>query len=65
MDIIISAAISLVGVVVSALSALSLVNWRLNKIEEQLQKHNSYAEKFNDIAVDIAAIKKDIEYMKE
>jgi len=35
--------ISLATVLVSALSAMSLVNWRLKEIEKRLDNHNNYA----------------------
>ena len=62
---IIAALISLIGVVFSAAVSLQLVNWRLQKIEERLKEHNSYAERFAEASKDIALIQKDIQYIKE
>lgn len=36
---------------------------RLNNIEGQLKAHNEYAKKFGEIQIDIAQIRKDIEYL--
>ena len=49
----------------SAAVSLQLVNWRLQKIEERLKEHNSYAERFAEASKDIALIQKDIQYIKE
>lgn len=38
---------------------------RLKRIEERLDTHNNYAEKLGAVALDITAIKKDIEYLKQ
>lgn len=57
--------ISLVTVIISAISSLSLVNWRLKEIEKRLDSHNHYAQKFADASTDIALIKQDLTYVKE
>lgn len=36
---------------------------RLKSVEEKLTIHNGYAEKFGEIQIDIAQIRKDIEYL--
>ena len=41
------------------------VDDRLKVIEERLESHNSYAEKFASLTTTIVAIQKDIEYLKE
>ena len=38
---------------------------RLKVIEEKLEAHNSYAEKFATLTTTIVAMQKDIEYLKE
>lgn len=45
---------------------------RLKRIEERLDEHNNYAErynqyaeKFSDVAISLAKMSKDIEYLKE
>lgn len=66
------AIISLVGVVLSALLSLSLVNWRLQKLENKMDKvddkletHNQYAVKFAELSGDIKAIRTELENLKE
>lgn len=56
--------ISLVTVVLSAISSMSLVNWRLKSLEKKVDIHNGYAQKFAETQTDIALIKKDIEFIK-
>lgn len=43
----------------------TLINWRLKKLEEKVEIHNGYAEKFSDISTAIALIQKDMEYIKK
>lgn len=57
--------ISLIGVVISALSSLSLVNWRLKSLEEKVEKHNSLNDTIKEQSIDIALMQKDIQYIKE
>lgn len=37
---------------------------QMSAIEKRLDEHNHYAEKITDATIDIATIKKDIEYLK-
>lgn len=37
---------------------------RLKHIEERLETHNQYAEKLGDVAINLAKMSKDIEYLK-
>ena len=37
---------------------------RLKHIEERLEQHNQYAEKLGDVAISLAKMSKDIEYLK-
>ena len=37
---------------------------QMSSIEKRLDEHNHYAEKITDATIDIATIKKDIEYLK-
>ena len=62
---VISALIGLLGVIFSAGVSLQLVNWRLKKIEERLDKHNGYAEKIANMTTDIAVIKTTLQHMQE
>lgn len=38
---------------------------RLKHIEERLETHNQYAEKLGDVAISLAKMSKDIEYLKQ
>lgn len=38
---------------------------RLEVIDQKIEIHNNYAEKFTEITTDIIKIQKDIEYLKE
>lgn len=57
--------IALIGAAASILSSAALVNWRIKKLEEKVDKHNAWGEKFNSQATDIALIQKDIQYIRE
>lgn len=69
---IIAAIISLIGILVSAFVSLQLVNWRLqqlekkmDKVDEKLEVHNQYAEKFAELSGDIKVIATEVKYIKE
>lgn len=64
-EAVIAAIISLIGVVISAVTSFSLVNWRLKTLEERVKEHNSYAKLFAESSKQIALIQKDIEHIKE
>lgn len=57
--------VSVLGVILSAILSLNLVNWRLNKIEQKLDEHNGYAEKMSNMTTDIAVIKTTLQHMQE
>ena len=57
--------VSVLGVILSAILSLNLVNWRLNKIEQKLDEHNGYAEKIANMTTDIAVIKTTLQHMQE
>lgn len=38
---------------------------RLKRIEERLDQHNNYAEKLGDVAISLAKMSSDIEYLKQ
>lgn len=38
---------------------------RLTHIEERLEQHNQYAEKLGDVAISLAKMSKDIEFLKQ
>ena len=56
--------IAIIGAIASVLASASLVNWRLNKLEEKVDKHNGYSDKIASITTDIAVIKTDLTYIK-
>lgn len=57
--------IALIGAVASVLSSAALINWRIKKLEEKVDKHNAWGQKFASYTTDIALIQKDIQYIKE
>lgn len=59
---IITALISVVG---SVFGSMVLVNWRLKKLEEKVDKHNAWGDKFAAQNMDIAIIKNDMGYIRE
>ena len=56
--------IAIIGAIASVLTSASLVNWRLNKLEEKVDKHNGYSDKIASITTDIAVMKNDLTYIK-
>lgn len=62
---IIVAIISLIGVVISAITSLALVNWRLQELEKKVDKHNQMQDKIASISTDIAVIKNTLELMSK
>lgn len=56
--------IAIIGAIGSVLASASLVNWRLKKLEEKVDKHNGYSDKIASITTDIAVMKTDITYIK-
>lgn len=62
-DGIIIAIISLVGTSFSGF--MVYIGNRLTKIEKKLDEHNHYAERFGEVKIDIASMKKDIEYLRK
>ena len=56
--------IAIIGAIVSVVSSASLVSWRLQKLEEKVDKHNGYSDKIAAMTTDIAVIKTDMSYIK-
>ena len=56
--------IAIIGAIASVLTSASLVNWRLKKLEEKVDKHNGYSDKIASITTDIAVMKNDLSYIK-
>ena len=57
--------IALIGAIASVLSSAALVNWRIKKLEEKVDKHNGYSDTISHMQTDIALIQKDISYIRE
>lgn len=57
--------IELFGAIASIVTSYSLVNWRLKKLEEKVDKHNAWGEKFQAQTTDVKLIQKDIEYIRK
>ena len=57
--------ISVIGAIASIVSSAALINWRIKKLEEKVDKHNAWGEKFAAQNLDIAVIKNDIGYIRE
>lgn len=62
---VVCAIISFCGVLVSVLSSMTLVNWRLQQLEKKVDEHNSWGNKFAQQEKDIAVIRTDVTYIKE
>ncbi len=56
--------IAIIGAIASVITSASLVNWRLKKLEEKVDKHNGYSDKIASITTDIAVMKNDLTYIK-
>ena len=57
--------IAILGAIVSVISSASLVNWRLKKLEEKVDKHNGYSDTIAKMQTDIAVMKNDLTYIKK
>ena len=60
----ISAAGAVIGTILSSRKIIALMEYRLGQVEQKLDAHNGYAEKFAETSVTIAQIQKDIEYLR-
>ena len=56
--------IAIIGAIASVVGSATLVNWRLKKLEEKVDRHNSYSDKIASMTTDIAVIKNDMSYIK-
>ena len=61
-ETVLSAIISVVG---SVVSSYTLVNWRLKQLEDKVDRHNAWGDKFQGQTTDIALIKQDVSYIKD
>ncbi len=55
----------IVSAIISAVSSMALVNWRLASLEKKVDEHNSWGDKFSELTTDMALTRRDIEYIKE
>ena len=55
----------IIGAILAYAKSKALLEFRMEQVEKKLDSHNKYAEKLGEIAVSIAQIQKDIEYLKE
>ena len=56
--------VAIIGAIGSVIASASLVNWRLQKLEEKVDKHNGYSDKIASMGPDIAVMKNDLQYIK-
>jgi hypothetical protein len=56
--------VAIIGAIGSVIASASLVNWRLQKLEEKVDKHNGYSDKIASMGTDIAVMKNDLQYIK-
>ena len=57
--------VALISAGASMVGSYSLMNYRLKKLEEKVDQHNAWGEKFQKQTTDIAVIKKDISYIRK
>lgn len=57
--------VALISATASIVGSYSIMNYRLKKLEEKVDKHNAWGEKFQSQSTDIALIQKDISYIKQ
>ncbi len=56
--------VAIIGAVASIIGSATLVNYRLKKLEEKVDQHNSYGDKIASMQTDIAVMKNDLSYIK-
>lgn len=56
--------VAIIGAIASIIGSATLVNYRLKKLEEKVDQHNSYGDKIASMQTDIAVIKTDLTYIK-
>ena len=56
--------VAIIGAIASVLGSGVLVNYRLKKLEEKVDQHNSYGDKIARMQTDIAVMKNDLSYIK-
>ena len=56
--------VAIIGAIASIVGSATLVNYRLKKLEEKVDQHNSYGDKIASMQTDIAVMKNDLSYIK-
>lgn len=56
--------IAIIGAIASVVGSATLVNYRLKKLEEKVDKHNGYSDTIAQMKTDIAVMKNDLTYIK-
>lgn len=57
--------VALISAAASVAGSYSIMNYRLKKLEEKVDAHNEWGEKFRSQVTDIAVMKNDIGYIKQ
>jgi len=57
--------VALISAGASIVGSYSIMNYRLKKLEEKVDAHNAWGEKFQTQTTDIAVMKTDIGYIKQ
>ena len=57
--------VALISAAASIIGSYSIMNYRLKKLEEKVDAHNAWGEKFQSQTTDIAVMKNDISYIKQ
>lgn len=56
--------VAIIGAIASVIGSATLVNYRLKKLEEKVDKHNGYSDIIAKMQTDIAVMKNDMSYIK-
>ena len=56
--------VAIIGAIASVVGSATLVNYRLKKLEEKVDKHNGYSDTIAKMQTDIAVMKNDMSYIK-
>ena len=62
---VLSALITAGGMGATAISGISLIRYKLGRLEKKVDEHNGYAQMFAQTHEDVAIIKNDMQYVKE
>ena len=62
---VLSALITAGGMGATAISGISLIHYKLGRMEKKVDEHNGYAKMFAQTHEDVAIIKNDLQYVKE